>query len=326
MHRIHVVRAWTRILRGYAPSLSIEITTRCPLSCPGCYAYQPEHLDGVPLTSLADRTGPALVEGILELVDRQRPLIVHIVGGEPLVRYRELDVLLPQLADRGVRVEVVTSAVRRIPPAWAHIEDLTVVVSIDGLQPEHDVRRKPATYERILANIEGHRIIVHCTVTSQMTRRDGYLTEFVRTWSERPEVKSIRISFFTPQVGESCEEILSPAMRRKAVAELDAIRRRFPKLLANRGMLDAYLEPPRDPSECVFARVTRCLSADLETRVTPCQFGGKPDCANCGCVASIGLHALGRHRLPGGIRVGRIFDASLRVGETARALRTRGQG
>jgi len=28
-------------------------------------------------------------------------------------------------------------------------ERLNVVVSIDGLQPEHDERRKPATYERI---------------------------------------------------------------------------------------------------------------------------------------------------------------------------------
>lgn len=321
LERAHFLRAWGRILQGRYPTLSIEITTRCPLSCPGCYAYQPEHLGGVPLTSLADRTGPALVDGILELVDRERPLLVHLVGGEPLVRYRELNDLLPRLDQRGVRVEVVTSAVRRIPEAWARLPNVTVVVSIDGLQPEHDVRRKPATYKRILQNIEGHRIVIHCTVTSQMTRRPGYIAEFVRTWSARPEVRSIRVSFFTPQIGETSEEILTPAMRRQAVAELDRIRGEFPKLLVNRGMLDAYLEPPRDPSECVFARVTRCVSADLETSVTPCQFGGTPDCANCGCVASIGLHAVGRHRLAGGVRVGRIFDASLKVGSAVATLR-----
>lgn len=298
------------------------MTTRCPLSCPGCYAYQPEHLDGVPLTSLADRTGDELVEGVLDLVDRERPLMVHIVGGEPLVRYRELSLLLPQLDERGVAVEVVTSAVRRIPPEWADIEGLTVVVSIDGLQPEHDVRRKPATYERILKHIEGHRIIVHCTVTSQMTARDGYLEEFVRTWSGRPEVRSIRMSFFTPQVGEQIPEILSPAARRRAVQDLGRIQAKYPKLLANHGMLGAYLEPPSSPDECVFARVTRCYSADLETKITPCQFGGTPDCANCGCVASIGLHAIGRHRLPGGLRVGRVFDASLRAGRAVRSART----
>lgn len=322
MHRTDIFRAWGRILQGRHPSLSIEITTRCPLSCPGCYAYQPEHLDGVPLTSLADLTGQSLVEGVLDLVDRENPLVVHLVGGEPLVRYREIGELLPQLDRRGIRVELVTSAVRRIPPEWAAIPGLSIVVSIDGLQPEHDARRKPATYERILKHIEGHRITVHCTITSQMIERNGYLTEFVRVWSERPEVASIRVSFFTPQMGETSAEILSPEQRRRGVAELDGIRGRFPKLLLNQGMVDAYLSPPLSPRECVFARVTRCVSADLETVVTPCQFGGDPDCANCGCVASIGLHAIGRHELPGGIPVGRIFDASLRVGDAVRRVRT----
>jgi MoaA/NifB/PqqE/SkfB family radical SAM enzyme len=322
LRRAHVLHAWSRILQGRRPSLSIEITTRCPLACPGCYAYQPEHLHGVPLTSLADLTGPSLVEGVLDLVDRERPLVLHLVGGEPLVRYREIDELLPRLERRGIHVEIVTSAVRRIPSTWAAINGLSIVVSIDGLQPEHDVRRKPATYERILKHIQGHRITVHCTVTSQMIERDGYITEFVRTWSERPEVTSIRISFFTPQIGETSAEILTPEQRGRGVAELDRIRDRFPKLLLNQGMLDAYLSPPLDPEECVFARVTRCISADLETEVTPCQLGGTPDCANCGCVASVGLHAVGRHRLPGGIRVGRIFDTSLRVGDAVRKLRT----
>ena len=39
-----IITAWGRILRGYAPSMSIEITRECPLRCPGCYAYGTEHL------------------------------------------------------------------------------------------------------------------------------------------------------------------------------------------------------------------------------------------------------------------------------------------
>jgi sulfatase maturation enzyme AslB (radical SAM superfamily) len=115
----------------------------------------------------------------------------HSVGGEPLVRYRELDALLPQLSQRGLYVQVVTSAVRPIPAAWASIPRLQICVSIDGLQPEHDVRRTPATYDRILKHIDGHQITVHCTVTRQQTMRDGYLEEFVRTWSANRNVKSI---------------------------------------------------------------------------------------------------------------------------------------
>jgi hypothetical protein len=171
-----IVRAWGKVLSGFRPNLSIEITRECPLRCPGCYAYGDEHLGGgQTLRTLSDRKGEALVDGIIDVVDRLKPLHVSLVGGEPLVRYRELDVLLPQLSQRGLYVQVVTSAVRPIPIEWASIPRLQICVSIDGLQPEHDVRRTPATYDRILKHIEGHQITVHCTVTRQQTMRDGYI-------------------------------------------------------------------------------------------------------------------------------------------------------
>ena len=44
MQRSDVIKAWGKILTGRQPSLSIEITRECPLRCPGCYAYEPEHL------------------------------------------------------------------------------------------------------------------------------------------------------------------------------------------------------------------------------------------------------------------------------------------
>jgi sulfatase maturation enzyme AslB (radical SAM superfamily) len=275
----------------------------------------------VPLESLADHKGEALVGGILDLVRREKPIVVYLVGGEPLVRYRELNVLLPQLAEAGLHVHVVTSAVRPIPPAWATIENLTVDVSIDGLQPEHDARRKPATYERILRHIEGHRILVHCTVTSQMMERRGYLEEFARFWSARPEVKEVQFSLFTPQVGETSQEILPPELRRKAVSELDRLHRLFPRMRLNRRMLDAFLSPPGEPDSCAFARLTNTVSADLKSRVEPCQFGGTPDCAQCGCLATMGLQAVLDYRLPVGVRVRTLFDASMAVGETVSRLR-----
>src|SRR6058998_2119020 len=98
-----LVRGWGRILTGHQPNLSIEITRECPLRCPGCYAYGDEHLGGgVTLRGLRDYKGQALVDGVMDVVDRHRPLHVSIVGGEPLVRYRELNVLLPTLSKRGI--------------------------------------------------------------------------------------------------------------------------------------------------------------------------------------------------------------------------------
>src|SRR3954462_12809792 len=224
-----IVSAWGRILRGYKPSLSIEITRECPLRCPGCYAYNDEHLGGdVTLRQVTDYKGQELVDRVLALVEEEKSLHVSIVGGEPLVRYRELQQILPKLAARGVYTQLVTSAVRPIPAEFASIPRLQIVVSIDGLQPEHDVRRAPATYDRILKHIAGHQITVHCTVTRQQVRRDGYLEEFIRIWSARDEVEKIWMSLYTPQLGEISEERLRPEDRVRVVSDLMALRLRYP--------------------------------------------------------------------------------------------------
>ena len=317
-----MVQAWGRILSGYRPNLSIEITKECPLRCPGCYAYGDEHLGGdVTLRGLSDYKGDELVSRFMALIDRHRPLHVSIVGGEPLVRYRELGKILPQLAERDIHTQLVTSAVRQIPTEFIGLKRLQVVVSIDGLPAEHDVRRAPATYDRILKHIAGHQITVHCTVTRQLVRREGYLEEFLNLWQDNPHTRLIWISLYTPQVGELSVERLTREDRVRVVAELRRLRTRYSKLQMLDGMLNVYAQPPDSPEKCIFAQTTACFSSDLERRITPCQFGGNPDCSNCGCIASAGLEAIGRHRLKGGLPVGKIFYASMRVGQTVARLR-----
>ncbi len=315
MTEADLLPAWGRILSGHRPLLSIEITKECPLRCPGCYAYELAHLPSqVPLRELSDLRGSDLVEGVLSLVRQFRPIHISIVGGEPLVRYRELDVLLPKLAEMNIEVQLVTSAVRRIPPAWADLPNLHLAVSIDGLQPEHDRRRSPATYPRILEHISGHQIIVHCTITRQFLSRPDYLYDFASFWSERQEVRKIWFSLFTPQEGDRSEERLTPENRLEVAEELGRLRT-FPKVEMPKVVLDGYLEPPASPQKCMFAQLTTCISADLSTRIVPCQFGGKPVCTECGCIASAGLAAIGRHKLAGLIPVSSIFSLSTKLGK-----------
>jgi MoaA/NifB/PqqE/SkfB family radical SAM enzyme len=317
-----VVQGWGRILGGFQPTLSLEITRECPLRCPGCYAYGEDHLGGdVVLRQLRDFKGQELVDGVMDVVRRMRPTHLSIVGGEPLVRFRELDELLPKLSAKGLLLQVVTSAVRPIPEAWAKIPHLQICVSIDGLAPEHDVRRAPATYDRILKHIKGHQITVHCTITRQQTR-PGYVTEFAEFWSAQPDVKSIWFSLYTPQIGEDSPERLLPEDRARVVKEIDGLRDRLEKLRDMRtSVLEGYLKPPSDPSNCIFAQTTACLSADLKTKITPCQFGGNPDCSQCGCMASAALDAVGRYKLPGGLRAGQVYWASRKLGHGVRRLR-----
>lgn len=316
MKTSEVVRAWGKILRGEKPSLSIEVTRECPLRCPGCYAYDAAHLGGgQTLRDLNDRKGQELIDGVLETVDRLKPLHLSIVGGDPLVRYREMEALVPLLLRRGIHVQLVTSAFRPFPSEWAELPRMNVVVSIDGLQPEHDVRRTPATYERILKNIAGRKVTIHCTVTGQMMKQPGYLGQFLQFWTPRPEISKVWFSLFTPQMGDDLPEMLNTNERRQAIAQMIELRKRFPKLDMPEGMIQQLASPPQRPEDCVFALTTRTISADLKTQITPCQFGGNPDCSSCGCIASMGLAAVAEHRLGGIVPVGSIFKASLRIGQ-----------
>jgi len=316
VHTSQILQAWGKILKGEPPSLSIEITKECPLKCPGCYAYDAAHLGGEQtLRDMNDRRGQSLVDGVLEVVDRLKPLHLSIVGGDPLVRYRELELMIPPLLARGVHVQIVTSAFRTMGPTWANLEHLHIVVSIDGLQPEHDARRAPATYDRILKNITGQRITVHCTVTGQMMKRPGYLAEFLEFWTPRPEVKKVWFSLFTPQVGDQMPEILTYEERQRAIKVMMQLRKQFPKLDMPEVVIEQFAAPPQSPRDCVFALTTQTLSADLETTITPCQFGGNPDCTSCGCVASMGLAAIAAHKLGGILSVGTIFRASIKIGQ-----------
>jgi len=304
--------------------LSIEITRECPLSCPGCYAYGDAHLSGgKTLSQLSDFRGDTLVDGVLALVRKHQPMQVSLVGGEPLVRHRELSRILPALSAMNVFTMVVTSGVIPIPLEWMDLPRTRVAVSIDGLPEHHDIRRKPATYERILKNIEGRKVNVHWVITRPMLERARYLEEYISFWNERPETDRIWVSLYTPQIGEQSAEMLTPDHRQLIANELPLLSKKFPKLLMNAGMGRAFVNPPSSPGDCLFAKMSVNVSADLETRVEPCVFGGAPDCSQCGCAASTGLHWLRTAKIAGPLKVGHFVESSVAIGSLVNRVKRR---
>jgi organic radical activating enzyme len=320
-----ILTSWGRILTGRVPLLSIEITRECPLSCPGCYAYGDTHLPGgVTLRELNDKRGDALVDGVLDLVRKHKPMHVSLVGGEPLVRHRELSKILPALSEMSIFTLVVTSAVIPIPAEWMKIPRVRVAVSIDGLPEDHDIRRKPATYERILKNIEGREVNIHWTITRPMLSRPGYLEEYIAFWNARPEVNRIWVSLYTPQIGEQTPEMLTRENRETLARGLPALTVKYPKLLMNEGIAKTFLAPPANPDECLFAKMSANYSADFKSRVEPCIFGGSPDCSQCGCAISSGLHWIRGVKVAGPLKVKHFVGSSIGVGLAMNKLRSDG--
>ena len=189
--------------------------------------------------------------------------------------------------------------------------------------PEHhDARRKPATYTRILENIRDREINIHWTITGPMLKRPGYLEEYVAFWQARPEVNRIWVSLYSPQQGEHTSEMLTKEERQQVARELPALRESYPKLLMSPGIGQALLEPPQDPRECLFSKMSTNYSADLATRVEPCIFGGTPDCSQCGCIVSSGLHYVQKINLVGPLKIGHLVRTSTAIGSLVNRVRS----
>ena len=317
-----VFAAWGRILSGRAPMLSIEITRECPLKCPGCYAYGDSHLAGeAQLKDLTDFKGDELVRRVIGLVERHQPLHVSLVGGEPMMRKRELDRILPELSRRGIFTLLVSSGVIPIPAAWSALPRVTIAISIDGLPEHHNVRRAPATYERILRNVADITHNVHLTITRQMVQDDAYLDGYMSFWNARTNVRSIWTSVYTPQRGEQSPEMLTNEERARLGETLVRLSAKYPKMQMKPGIAQAYVEPPSSPAECTFARMSVNYTADLKTRVEPCIFGGDPDCSQCGCAISAALHWMANLPVAGPVGMRHIMRSSVGVGSLLGRLR-----
>jgi len=241
---LEIMSAWKSILTGSAPIMSIEVTRECPLSCPGCYAYGDMHLGGsVNLRSLSDYRGSELVDGNCAFGSAASPVTClsgwrRAPGSSSRIESCPADIERHEYSyDGGDKCCDPDSL------EWMKIPKVRVTISVDGLPEHHDVRRKPATYDRILKNIAGCQVNVHGTITRPMLGRPGYIEEFISFWNSRPEVVRIWISLYTPQKDEHTPEMLSPAQRESVAAELPALRTRYPKLLANQGISDAIRVP-----------------------------------------------------------------------------------
>jgi len=231
-----------------------------------------------------------------------------------------LSKLLPILSERGIYTMVVTSGVIPIPSEWTSLPRVTVAISVDGLPEQHDERRKPATYERILRNIAGRRVYIHWTAVREHVQDLGYAERYLEFWSAREEVHRIWMSVYTPQRGEQSAERLTVEDRKRLAGAIPRLAAKYPKFLIKPEMARAILNPPSSPAECSFARVSANYTADLQTRVQPCVFGGDPDCSECGCAISTALHWIMNEKA-GPIAARNVLDASLRIGAAVAKLK-----
>jgi len=167
-------------------------------------------------------------------------------------------VLIPLLLSRGIHVQVVTSAFRTMGPDLGESTAPARSRIHRWLQPEHDVRRAPATYDRILKNIVEQRITVHCTVTGQMMKRQD---TWPNSWSSDAApgdreglVQPVHSSGWRSHAGN-----LEFRGTCAGHADMVELRKQHPKLDMPEAVIRQFASPPHRPQDCVLrSRLRRC--------------------------------------------------------------------
>jgi hopanoid biosynthesis associated radical SAM protein HpnH len=152
-------------LRGrqrYPFVLMLEPTHLCNLACEGCgkiREFESTIRDMLPL------------ETCLRAVEECGAPIVSICGGEPTI-YPHLGELVSELIRRKKFVYLCTNAIKldKWLPQWKPSPYLTINVSMDGLEPTHDlVRSRKGLYQIDIRMIKlakslGFRIVTNTTI------------------------------------------------------------------------------------------------------------------------------------------------------------------
>ena len=115
----------------------------------------------------------------------------------------------------------------------------------------------------------GQNATVHCTITGQMLKQEGYLDEFLQFWTPRPEIRRVWFSLFTPQRGDEAPEILTADERQRAIADMLLLRKIYPKLEMPEAMIREFARPRRARANASLPRPRRRFRRTNEDHSLP---------------------------------------------------------
>ena len=80
-----------------------------------------------------------------------------------------------------------------------------------------------------------------------------------------------------------------------------------------KGLIEELKQPPTSPKDCIFARTTLTVSADLNTRITPWPSPAAPQTVHSAAVSRAcgSFAAVGHHQVVPGVTAGQLFFPSV---------------
>jgi len=209
------------------PVMIISITSRCNLTCAGCYMKKRR-------AQPAPDMSPEVLKSVVEQAATLRISVIVIAGGEPLVRKQEIlditrsfpQILFPVFTN-GLLIDAKTAA------ALSGERNIVPVVSFEGFRSETDQRRGSGVYNRLLATcsiLKSNKMFFGCSITVTRTNISKVLDEsFIISMLESGARTFVFVEYVPIEPGTQ-DLVLTQEQRRTLSVTLSAYTQKFPAL------------------------------------------------------------------------------------------------
>ncbi|HNX16981.1 MAG TPA: radical SAM protein [Methanoregula sp.] len=209
------------------PVFIISITSRCNLSCAGCYMRR---RNAQPVPDMSETT----LASVVSQGENLGVSVMVLAGGEPLMRKDEIislamdhpRILFPVFTN-GLLIDAPTAA------SLAKCKNIVPVISFEGLRDETDARRGTGVYDRLRATCDGLKdagIFFGCSLT--VTRKNvGLVTrdDFIREMTAAGARAFVFVEYVPVEPGTE-NLVLSPDQHEELNAGIAALPKKFPAL------------------------------------------------------------------------------------------------
>jgi MoaA/NifB/PqqE/SkfB family radical SAM enzyme len=209
------------------PVMIVSVTSRCNLTCAGCYMRQRQN------SAVPEMTPEVLRSVVVEAADLGVSVIV-LAGGEPLMRRAEIVDLarsLPQILfpvfTNGLLIDEETAVL------LAARKNIVPVISIEGFRQETDCRRGSGVYDRLLSTcsiLKSRRGFTGCSVTVTSSTIDQVLDERFIEFLLDAGIKAFVFVEYVPIESGTRNLVLTPDQRKKLNTAIQLFSEKYPAL------------------------------------------------------------------------------------------------